>query len=1023
MAGERDVLLQNLRDFTVQIRRLADGVIMGTGVVVSMRGRVVTCAHVVEAAMGVHPRDADGAEVGVYFPQAGGGERKDRRATVAGCFRQHDDDVVLLQLSDGPTPLNPDQIAVLGRAEESCYHPFRSYGYRRLEQYIAGHAHGTIMDCVESPEGCCVQTEPVQLESSQINQGMSGAGVLDVERNLVVGIVSETWFPDLSTKDRDTAWAVNARVLSLEPLNLHLRDTPLPRREAPQPKIDVEQARRAVAPDLGVALRAAPPPLEEWVGREDLLAAISRDWADAERNVTGLIGFGGEGKSSLARRWLTNLMRDQSLPRPDGVFWWGFYDYPNVDEFFEAALVYMSGERIDPRDIPSASAKAAFIAGMLTHGGRYLFVLDGLEVMQHQGGDRYGLLRNNDLRDFVRYFAAPGHQSFCLATSRAPLLDLMAYDTYTHRDVTRLSADDGRALLRQVGVGQFAKLPSDQLNKALDKIVTDWDGHALTLGLLGGHLAAQYGGDAARASEIDPPTLDEHRYQRVHRILRRYDEHLTAAERAFLMLFSAFRTPVQESAFEKVFRRPQTFEVSETSKVYAPIAALDDTAFNAMLQRLLTYRILRRDPRADAYTAHPLVRNHYLARLTAGERDQAQDAHARIKEYYLELAGDTPNFPTMDDLAPLIEVVHHACRAGAYDEAWKVYWERISQHDRFVVIHQLGTYETELALVQEFFPDGDISQEPQVSDPSAKSFILNEVGFCLMTLGRLGEAGPFYERKIVMQLDIEDWRNASRGYLNLAVLHIHLGALTESADAACESLALARRAENKQDEISSLARQAQAAHLCGDLTTAGTAFQQVEVLTREAEPDKRYLYSNRGILHANYLRRTSDPDYARRVTEANLEICERNRWAEVISLSHRVLGDLDTDAGQHESARAHYDKALKIARSITVRDVLIEALLARGRWAARYLAGVQAFSDLNEALGYAVEGGYRIYQADAHVGLAWAHLAQGRVAEARREAERARQLSVEMGYHWGRVDADEVLAAVESGSGEQDWEN
>ncbi|MCP4593535.1 MAG: trypsin-like peptidase domain-containing protein, partial [bacterium] len=183
----------------MQIRRLADGVIVGTGVVVSMRGRVVTCAHVVEAAMGVHPRDADGAEVGVYFPQAGGGERKDRRATVAGCFRQYDDDVVLLQLSDGPTPLNPDQIAVLGRADESCYHSFRSYGYRRLSHYIAGHAHGMILDCVEPPEGRSVQTEPVQLESSQINQGMSGAGVLDVERNLVVGIVSETWFPDLST--------------------------------------------------------------------------------------------------------------------------------------------------------------------------------------------------------------------------------------------------------------------------------------------------------------------------------------------------------------------------------------------------------------------------------------------------------------------------------------------------------------------------------------------------------------------------------------------------------------------------------------------------------------------------------------------------------------------------------------------------------------------------------------------------------------------------------------------------------
>jgi hypothetical protein len=78
-----------------------------------------------------------------------------------------------------------------------------------------------------------------------------------------------------------------------------------------------------------------------------------------------------------------------------------------------------------------------------------------------------------------------------------------------------------------------------------------------------------------------------------------------------------------------------------------------------------------------------------------------------------------------------------------------------------------------------------------------------------------------------------------------------------------------------------------------------------------------------------------------------------------------------------------------------------------------------AFSDLNEALGYAVDGGYRIYEADIRVGLAWAHQAAGpstgsgqALRRARQEAERARQMSVAMGYHWGRVDAEEVLRGV-----------
>jgi tetratricopeptide (TPR) repeat protein len=352
-----------------------------------------------------------------------------------------------------------------------------------------------------------------------------------------------------------------------------------------------------------------------------------------------------------------------------------------------------------------------------------------------------------------------------------------------------------------------------------------------------------------------------------------------------------------------------------------------------------------------------------------------------------------------------------------------------------MLVYQLGAYETDSALLLEFFPGSNTRQEPQVSDPKAKRWILNEVGFCLMNLGRLGEAVPFFERSSAIDLGMEDWDDASRGYINLAELHAHLGALAASADAAREALALARRAENKEDERNSLAHQAWAAYLRGDLEAASAAFQQAEALEREIVPAERYLYSQRGIRHANYLRRAGDAAYARRVTAANLKICEQQRWPDDLSRSHRVLGDLDADAGQHESSRQHYDAALKIARGITRRDILIEALLARGHWAAQWAATLpqvgnlrevdQAFSDLNEALGYAVTGGYRIYEADIRTGLAWAHLAAAltpgpspdvrrwEVAAARAEAERARQMSAEMGYHWGQVDAAEMLAVVE----------
>src|SRR3972149_2401056 len=104
-------LLQDLRNFTVQIRTPDHKQIMGTGVAVSNDGQIVTCAHVVSAALNVKGRPLVGDVVGVYFAQARGGEKKERAGTVARVFERYDDDVVLLELRDGPPPLAPEHIA------------------------------------------------------------------------------------------------------------------------------------------------------------------------------------------------------------------------------------------------------------------------------------------------------------------------------------------------------------------------------------------------------------------------------------------------------------------------------------------------------------------------------------------------------------------------------------------------------------------------------------------------------------------------------------------------------------------------------------------------------------------------------------------------------------------------------------------------------------------------------------------------------------------------------------------------
>src|SRR5260370_15634005 len=170
-----------------------------------------------------------------------------------------------------------------------------------------------------------VQADPVQVQSSQINQGMSGAAVLDVheQRNLVVGVLTEPYYPDSSTKDRDPAWAVNARVLSLEPLNLPVQDEPYPLRAAPWLRTDIAAARARTNPQPGISLNGAPSSLvkEQWAGRVTLLQALDANWADPACHVSELIGFGGDGKSSLARYWLDRFVNDPTQLQPEGGFW------------------------------------------------------------------------------------------------------------------------------------------------------------------------------------------------------------------------------------------------------------------------------------------------------------------------------------------------------------------------------------------------------------------------------------------------------------------------------------------------------------------------------------------------------------------------------------------------------------------------------------------------------------------------------------------------------------------------------
>lgn len=1061
--------IQNLRSFTVQIRHVKTGAIVGTGFVVSADGLIVTCAHVVVAA-GVNPRlgrsipsywelirnkffEPDEAlqdtltPIPIYFQWARIPEQRPHFAVLQHCFYNSDDDVVLLKLEAAlPEGIVPADVAT---AEESVgyedSHSFVSLGYRRQDSYRGMPAEGKIINFSGAPTERTVQADLLMLQSQHIDSGMSGAAVLDKKRNKVVGIVAET-FEIHQGSDRDTSFAIDYAVVNL--FNDVLSSIPSPKGEINSP-VSISPSSPTVKPIVKpVALSSDPPPkkridlsrapalVEEWAGREAFLSALDRDWVNSQCHLTGVIGFGGEGKSTLARQWVHNLEQDAELPQPDGVFWWGFYEQPSIDEFFDAVLNYLDLGNIDPGQLTSVEAKAQTIRAMR---GRYLFVLDGLEVLQEQEGDDYGLLKNRDLCTFLRIFADGNHASFCLLTSRFPVLDLIDYTSYQHRELGPLELSAGCQLLRNIRI--------QGSNKELEAVVRDWGGYALSLRWLGTYLLDQHQGKVKRVRKIPIPDKHEPVYDRLQKLLRDYDGYLTQAEKEFLKVFSLFRLPVVEGiALQQVFQeqpagfyipprkkpidpitkflqklkksldwilqRKRNSLVALREKLHVSVAELNSYDFlNALLHRLISYRIVKNYPESKFFTLHPLIRNHYLAQVTQEGSERVKVIHRRIGRFYKNTL--IQENPTLTDLTPLIEAVHHLCQAGDYDEAFEFAWQQIFQRERRVLTTELGAWDTSLEMMKAFFPNNDWTQNPLVISQGEQAWILNHVGLCLMMLGRLKEASQFYERSNQIRIRQEDWRNASIGYQNLTTLYAALGDLIVSSTAAKSALTYAHRADCPTEECDSLFIQGWIDHLQGNLHVAQTVFQKSNSLGKQVFPNGPHPYGFRGMRYAEYLRCTGDTDYARSITEANQIIAQQNRWIHILSLCHRLLGDLDAAEDNVHDAQTHYNEALHLARRISGRDVLIEALLARGRWAAQQ-GNVLAAGDLEEALGYAVAGGYRIYEADIRVALAWMNRAAGNLDVAQKEAIRAQHMSQEMGYHWGQVDAAEVLAVLEN---------
>jgi hypothetical protein len=973
--------------------------VAGTGAVVSPEGHVATCAHVVRSA-GVDPARI-GGEVGVLRPEGPRQEGWTGIATlVATPLPDHGDDIVLLRLL-GERTFDDRDFAHLGPGEELDEdEEFRTWGFPDLDRMSGGDlGRGLILGPVPAPSGKPWRIEPLRLSAEDaIVPGMSGSPVLARSRNHVVGFLFGRYGKADAAVPASRGWAADALELAEADFGLSLEDEPylLPREQ----RVDAAEEHAATAAQGAGHQprdpRNRPPTPCIWVGRHAVFHELTARMDDPDTRIIGVIGLGGQGKSTAVARWL-----EQTRVPGERVFWWTF-GTGDVDRFIEEAVRFVGSDPAEVRR-PLQQAHRIVAAAKATP---YLFVLDGLEAAQYQAGHAYGSFSNPELAAFLDLFASERHRSFCILTSRAPVHDLLAYSSYDWIELGRLSPDDGVALLRQLGViGAEAELRA---------LVERADGHALTLTLLAGYLVTRFQGRIPDVDLVGRRLTSGDHAQRVAAVLREYDILLTDADRSMVQLLAAVDGPVSETLVQRLL---------DSAEGRAAVLDVDTASAFDAADRLSRLGILaaREHEGVHEYLLHAIVGAYYREQLSADAEQSRRMHRALARAYVADRAAPELDGVTLADLEPFMRAVTHACAAGDFDSAYHTYSTRVDQLDgeRGVLAYRLGAYQADLGLVLEFFPGRDVTQAPRLTSDADNEYLLRSVGLGLMTVGRLLEAFPVCRRSRQAAATLGDALSETRALQLLAELNIHTGRLTDAADVSRRALAAAARVdddeERLEEEACSLAYEAWTWHLRGEVDRAEALFSDAQARQEALAGEGARLDDLWGVYHAEHLRRTGRAAEAVEHLRANMSSAGTEQ-PEVLSECHRVLGDiaLDQEGPSSVTAEAHYGEALKIARTITHRAILIEAMIGRGRLGAERGDVAAAQLDLFTVLDLSRESSYALYSADAHLYLALAYARGDDDSVARRELMRASGAAEAVDYHWGAQAAEQLRLTLDA---------
>lgn len=729
---------------------------------------------------------------------------------------------------------------------------------------------------------------------------------------------------------------------------------------------------------------AHPYPMQEnFTGRQKERALLS-EWLEKDPTpMLALVAIGGMGKSALAWYWL-----DEDLLRKgnkfDGVIWWSFYDKESsFERFLENSISYASGQKINPKEMESTWDKMQTFFNIF-HGSNFLLILDGLErvLRAYAGlGSPYqgDAVKEDERQDFracidpnvgklLQWLSAGYPQTKTLLTSRLFPKELDGIAGCRRIDMENMDKEDAVKFLRAQGVtGTHAEIQA---------ACEAYGYHPLCLRLLSGMIAQypEYPGDIAKWREYNPiPELKP----KEHHILEIAYNALEPAKQEFLSKLAAFRSPMEYDAIA-IFN---TFG--------------DKKAFGAVLKELVNRGVLLWHKATGRYDLHPIVRAYCYDCLT-----DKKDTHTRLRDYFAAIPSPE-KIESLEDLNPVIELYHHTVRAGWYDQACGLYYNRLQDF----LFYRLGAYQTCIELLQSLFPDGE-DRLPRLSYPLDRAWALSSLANSYSMSGQPKQAVPLQERANAVDPKPQSF---AIGLSSLAMLQIFPGDLEAAEKNLLRSLELSREMRDELREAISHQELGRLLAYRGQFKASERELSQAYKLAGKIKHKQ-----NQGLTKAYCALRAllmGDAAASLQAAHQARKLAEDMHLERDITQAEWLLGAAHLAKGELSPAETHLSEAIHRCRRINLielePDILLE--LAKLRHAQRH--NEEALDLATEALNIADRCEYRLKQADIHNFFAMFYIAKNEWAEAQKHADIAQERA-SCGYKLALKKANKLSAEI-----------